>query len=152
MKVLFILFFLVNISNSFAQKKETTDPTTDSILDTKKVNDHDTIFHNYDETAIPAEEGVYYFLNNKEFWLGVIVLFLLFAILIIEALVIKNRNFTDEASIRLLIVTIVLIGSLFLFVSGYSDKQIAPAFGLFGTICGYLLGRSNTATKEKNEI
>jgi glucan phosphoethanolaminetransferase (alkaline phosphatase superfamily) len=97
-----------------------------------------------------TETGIYYFLSQKEFWLAVIVLGLLLVILIIEAVLIKTRQFSDEAAIRLVIVTIVLIGSIFLFVSGYSDKQIAPAFGLFGTICGYLFGRAGNV-KDKPE-
>ena len=35
----------------------------------------------------------------------------------------------------------VITGSLVLITAGYSNEQIAPAFGLFGTVIGYMLGR-----------
>jgi hypothetical protein len=38
-------------------------------------------------------------------------------------------------------VVTVIIGTLLLVTVGYNNEQIAPAFGLFGTIVGYLLGR-----------
>jgi hypothetical protein len=40
-----------------------------------------------------------------------------------------------------LIVITVITGSLVLITAGYSNEQIAPAFGLFGTVIGYMLGR-----------
>jgi hypothetical protein len=40
-----------------------------------------------------------------------------------------------------LIVITVITGSLILITAGYSNEQIAPAFGLFGTVIGYMLGR-----------
>ncbi len=45
-----------------------------------------------------------------------------------------------ERVIRLFIVVIVVSASLILITGGYSNEQIAPAFGLFGTIVGYILG------------
>jgi hypothetical protein len=35
----------------------------------------------------------------------------------------------------------VITGTLILITVGYSNEQVAPAFGLFGTIVGYMLGR-----------
>jgi len=35
----------------------------------------------------------------------------------------------------------VITGSLLLITAGYTNEQVAPAFGLFGTIIGYMLGR-----------
>ena len=39
----------------------------------------------------------------------------------------------------------VITGSLILITAGYSNDQIAPAFGLFGTVIGYMLGRMSSA-------
>jgi len=47
-----------------------------------------------------------------------------------------------ERVVRLFIVVIVVAASLILITGGYSNDQIAPAFGLFGTIVGYILGSS----------
>jgi hypothetical protein len=44
-----------------------------------------------------------------------------------------------------LIVITVITGSLVLITAGYSNEQIAPAFGLFGTVIGYMLGRMSQA-------
>ena len=51
---------------------------------------------------------------------------------------------------RSLIVILVITGALVLITVGYSTEQIAPAFGLFGTIIGYMLGRmSQSSVLEK---
>ncbi len=46
----------------------------------------------------------------------------------------------------------VIVGSLFLVVAGYDDKQIAPVMGLLGTVVGYLLGKtSSNASRESGK-
>ena len=40
-------------------------------------------------------------------------------------------------------ISMVVTAALVLIIAGYNSSQIAPAFGLFGTIVGYLLGRSS---------
>jgi hypothetical protein len=51
-----------------------------------------------------------------------------------------------EKIIRLVIVVIVVTASLILIAGGYSTDQTAPAFGLFGSIIGYILGSANRGT------
>jgi len=65
---------------------------------------------------------------------------------------------------RLVIILFIVIASMFLISAGYDNKQVAPVFGLLGTIAGYLLGRTDyreekmpkpsedksTKSKEKN--
>jgi type IV secretory pathway VirB2 component (pilin) len=41
------------------------------------------------------------------------------------------------------IVIVVVVASIFLLVMGYSEQQVAPAFGLLGTILGYMFGRAS---------
>lgn len=80
-----------------------------------------------------------------EFWLamfvvgfGVIVMFVVFAL-------IRTRDFSANDILKLVAITQIVIGTLFLISAGFGDQQIAPAMGLFGTVAGYLLGRvSNT--------
>ena len=43
---------------------------------------------------------------------------------------------------RIYVVIILVFGSLLVVSSGYAINQTAPIIGLFGTIAGYLLGRS----------
>lgn len=38
-------------------------------------------------------------------------------------------------------VTLIIVGTMFLIVVGISSTQLAPAFGLYGTMVGYLLGK-----------
>ena len=47
---------------------------------------------------------------------------------------------TDEF-VRIFAISLVVVASLVLIVAGYADSQIAPAFGLFGSIIGYIFGR-----------
>lgn len=82
-----------------------------------------------------------------EFWLTCLIGLLGFAI--IWALVSALRRFDNtkpEDIARPVIVITVIIGTLILVTVGYSNEQIAPAFGLFGTIVGYMLGRLSSPT------
>ena len=108
----------------------------------------DTVFNEI-ENPIPEREN-FYVLTPKEFWLSVALLFILLFTLVVQIWLIKTKRINDELSIKLILVTIVLFGALFLITAGYDDQQIAPVFALFGTICGYLLGKSNNE-KAKTE-
>jgi len=68
---------------------------------------------------------------------------LLFGFLIIsfEMLLIKWNKIDQQDAIKFVIVTLIVIGTLFLISAGWSNDQIAPAFGLLGTIAGYMLGK-----------
>ena len=43
---------------------------------------------------------------------------------------------------RIYVIIILIFGTLLVVSSAYSTDQIAPVVGFFGTIAGYLLGRS----------
>lgn len=87
-------------------------------------------------------------LSNYEFWLTVCVLiFGVFSIVLSCRYVSKENSSQPEYIIRVIAVNLIVIGTLVTITGGLSDKQIAPAFGLFGTIAGYLLGKS-----EKNPL
>ena len=69
---------------------------------------------------------------------------LLFAIIVIVVMLIAFRKHISDKSEeigRFSIVTILVMGALFLITAGFSNEQIAPAYGLLGTIAGYLLGQ-----------
>ena len=53
----------------------------------------------------------------------------------------KNASWDQEAT-RVFAISVIITAGLFLITAGYSDRQIAPMFGLLGTIVGYLLGKS----------
>ena len=44
--------------------------------------------------------------------------------------------------LRIYVITIIVFGTLAIVAAGYSSEQVAPVMGLFGTIAGYILGRS----------
>ncbi len=44
---------------------------------------------------------------------------------------------------RIYVIIILIFGTLLVVSSAYSTDQIAPVVGFFGTIAGYLLGRSD---------
>jgi hypothetical protein len=55
-------------------------------------------------------------------------------------LFLSKGGFTTETS-RNFIVLVVVISAILLIVMGYTEQQVAPAFGLLGTILGYVFGR-----------
>jgi len=80
-----------------------------------------------------------------EFWLTVLIV--TFGLLVILLLVrhLRIASPKPEDITRPVIVVTVVVGALILVTAGYSNEQIAPAFGLFGTIVGYILGRMSQA-------
>jgi hydrogenase/urease accessory protein HupE len=44
---------------------------------------------------------------------------------------------------RMYVIIILVFGTLLVVSSAYSEQQIAPVVGFFGTIAGYLLGRTD---------
>jgi hypothetical protein len=85
------------------------------------------------------------FFSNKtpyEFWLTCLIC--AFGLAVIYALLFglrRSGNARPEDIARPIIVVTVITGTLMLITVGYNNEQIAPAFGLFGTIVGYMLGR-----------
>jgi hydrogenase/urease accessory protein HupE len=45
--------------------------------------------------------------------------------------------------LRVYVITIIIFGTLAVVASAYTNDQIAPVVGLFGTIAGYVLGRTD---------
>jgi len=83
---------------------------------------------------------------NADFQLKLTILVTVFGIigLIFVAVLFRSEIAADtEKIVRLVIVVIVVTASLILIAGGYSTDQTAPAFGLFGSIIGYILGSAN---------
>ena len=88
-----------------------------------------------------------------EFWLTCLIIG--FGVVVVTLLLwhmrgIKNRRSEDVS--RSVIVVTVIVGSLILVTAGFSNDQIAPAFGLFGTIVGYILGRMSRTDTGETEL
>lgn len=89
-------------------------------------------------------------LSSIEFWLSISVLVFGLIFLMIGRSVIQSTGFSPDDVNKLLAVTLIVIATLFIITAGYDSEQIAPAMGLFGTVAGYLLGKTSQA-KEKQE-
>lgn len=77
-----------------------------------------------------------------ELWMTCLIV--AFGLIVICLYIYAVRHIRDkrpEDVSRAMIVVTVITGALLLIIGGYSNEQIAPAFGLFGTIIGYMLGR-----------
>lgn len=85
-------------------------------------------------------------LNDTEFMNSFIVTGFSFwtLVLIIWGATRTKGTFEPSEYIRLVVILFIIIASMFLIAAGFDDKQLAPAFGLLGTIAGYLLGRADS--------
>lgn len=96
------------------------------------------------EQAAPTDEPAPYNpLDTYSFYLT--ALFMAFGLVVILLQLAAMRripNITADEIARNCAITLVVVASVALLVSGYSSQQVAPAFGLFGTIIGYLLGKA----------
>jgi hypothetical protein len=52
---------------------------------------------------------------------------------------------------RHFLVLVVVMTAVFLLVLGYDEQQVAPAFGLLGTILGYIFGKAASGADEKGD-
>jgi glycerol uptake facilitator-like aquaporin len=91
------------------------------------------------------------FLSNDELNLSYIVLIFATVVLLFEVFLVSINKISLENSFKFIIVTLIIACSLFLITAGYDNNQIAPAFGLFGTIAGYILGKTNSQETKKEQ-
>ncbi|WP_026968046.1 hypothetical protein [Algoriphagus terrigena] len=80
-------------------------------------------------------------MSSYEFYLSLLVLGFGILVILFEFFLIKIKKINASDTIKFIIITLIIISTLFLITAGYSNDQIAPAVGLLGTIAGYLLGR-----------
>ncbi len=98
-----------------------------------------------------AETSFHRVLSSWEFVLSCEVIAFGTVIVLIEFILLRNRNAPAEDILKVFAVTLVIIGTLFAIVAGFDSRQIAPAMGLFGTIAGYILGRGVSAPKPEGK-
>lgn len=83
-----------------------------------------------------------HFLSTAEGELALTVLAFGIIVIVVSAIVLRSKAAAPELVLRCFIITMIVSGTLFLICAGYTNDQIAPAIGLFGTIAGYLLGKA----------
>ncbi|WP_207431370.1 hypothetical protein [Sabulibacter ruber] len=71
----------------------------------------------------------------------VLIFGVLIMIMIIYLIKTAPDKFETEAIVRLLTFPVIIISIILLITAGFTDKQIAPAVGLLGTLAGYMLGK-----------
>jgi len=81
------------------------------------------------------------FLSSFEGELALVIVGLTVVVLAALAVLLWRKDASAEDSIRAFALVLIILGTIVLICAGYSNDQIAPAVGLFGTLAGYLLGR-----------
>ena len=51
-----------------------------------------------------------------------------------------------------MILALVICSSMYLIASGWDNQQTAPAYGILGTIAGYLLGRGSNSSSTSDNL
>lgn len=93
-------------------------------------------------TDAPQDEAGGY-LSTFELKITTMIVVIALIALGMEFLLLRRiPNLKAEDALRVFAVTLILVGTLFFIAAGYDSNQVAPAMGLFGTVAGYLLGRS----------
>lgn len=85
-------------------------------------------------------------LTDRLFIFSIMVLVFGIAALLSLILLLRGAGDTKEEVIRIYTIVLIIIGTMLLISGGFTGYYIAPALGLFGTIVGYLLGRSDRLT------
>ena len=93
-----------------------------------------------------------HFLSDREFWLSLEVLLFGGGVIFIEFLLLRQRPLSAEEALRVYAITLIIVGALFTVTAGFDNISVAPAFGLLGTVAGYLLGRRPVSDHDKTHL
>ncbi|MGK7863062.1 hypothetical protein [Falsiroseomonas sp. E2-1-a4] len=88
-------------------------------------------------------------LTSVELWLAAAIIVFGLVVLGMQFVLLRRVEAAADDVLRLFTVTTIIIGTMSLIAVGYSSQQIAPALGLFGTILGYLLGKSDERMRNR---
>ena len=91
------------------------------------------------QAAAPVSTS--HFLSSTEGELTLAVIGLGVLIIIALTFVLRGKGASADDAMRSYGIVLIIVGTMVLICAGYSNDQIAPAMGLFGTLAGYLLGR-----------
>ena len=92
----------------------------------------------------PSPAPAQSFLTTTEGHLTLAIIALAALVLLIQMFALRSRQASADDVIRGCSIIFIITGTLVLITAGYTNDQIAPALGLFGTIAGYLLGRKGS--------
>jgi hypothetical protein len=81
---------------------------------------------------------------------GVLLLLFGLGVILLQYLMFRRRPEADiEQIMKAVTLTLIIVGTLFVVVSSVQDIQISSAIGLFGTIAGYLIGKTESAASAR---
>jgi hypothetical protein len=80
----------------------------------------------------------------QEIQISTIIFIFAIIALILFYIMVKNERATPFI-LRIYVIVILVFGTLFVVSASYNTQLVAPVIGFFGTIAGYLLGRSDRA-------
>jgi hypothetical protein len=86
-------------------------------------------------------------LSSKEITLSALVLIFGTITLLFEFTLMRGKEFAPDEILKVLSLTLIIVGALFIITAGFGSDQIAPAMGLFGTIAGYLLAKRDNPAR-----
>ena len=129
--------------------------TTNPVEETEKINAALKAVRETAQKAADAASGVASTSSSapvgKQWWradeaMTISASVLLFGVLVMVLMTVALRrtSLQPDAILRLFGTIIIIIGSLFLIVAGYTETQMGPVMGLLGTIAGYLLGKGTS--------
>src|ERR1700722_1578417 len=91
------------------------------------------------------------FLSTDQFILSTIIVCFGLLVILLEVFLVIKRKIPYDVLVKFIVITLIIFATLFLIAAGYTNNQIAPAAGLFGTIAGYLLGKSNQTKSDETK-
>jgi hypothetical protein len=99
------------------------------------------------QAAGQIQSGTLFLDKNLELT-AILLIFALIALVLLYGMVRHER--AGKFEFRIFVITILIFGSLLVVAAGFSDVQITPLIGFFGTIAGYILGRGDRPSAHPN--
>jgi hypothetical protein len=156
--IIFISIGLPTLLFGQVDLEETQIPNSKQMYDSAQINDKiksafdEQVALVYDDKIRVAIDNYWKsrFLKSPEFLLCCAILVFAGVLFAIYAYMLRTGRTNFYQVTRLIIITLIIISTLFLITAGYDKEQILSAMGLFGTIAGYILGKSSSNTKEND--
>jgi len=84
--------------------------------------------------------------TSFEFLLSIAILFFGIIVIGLEVYLSSKKIIKPDHIFKIIILTLVIIGSVVLVVAGYTNNQITGVLGILGSISGYMLGKMDAAS------
>ncbi len=105
----------------------------------------------FGQNAPPQAQGQTVLLSDREYVLSLAVLGFGLLVIICEVFLLRSFKGTADNVLLVIVTTLIVIAGLFIITAGLTTEQVAPAFGLYGAIVGYLLGKDSKVSVQEKE-